>query len=49
MDHQSQSGAMNPFGELLDEKNLIMHSSYSKVIFELNRFSRRCQKLMIKR
>lgn len=30
--------AMNPFGELLDEKNLIMHSSYSKVIFELNRF-----------
>ncbi len=30
--------AMRPFGELLDEKNLILHSSYSKVIYELTGF-----------
>ncbi|MHC1772659.1 MAG: alpha-amylase family glycosyl hydrolase [Flexilinea sp.] len=30
--------AMNPFGELFDEKNLTTHTAYSKVIFELNNF-----------
>ncbi len=30
--------AMKPFGELFHEENLVLHSAYSKVIFELTNF-----------